>query len=49
MKNNFLNIEGVKILKKEIQKTVNGGYAVNGCDCGVTSDMQFLCPYRNCD
>ncbi len=45
----ILNVEGVKILKKEVQKTVNGGYAVNGCDCGVVSHMQFFCPYRPCN
>ncbi|WP_299440415.1 hypothetical protein [uncultured Aquimarina sp.] len=47
MKKNILNLEGVKVLRKEAQKAVNGGY--DGCDCGVTSNMQFFCPHRNCD
>ncbi|WP_158596989.1 hypothetical protein [Aquimarina sp. BL5] len=47
MKKNILNLEGVKVLGKEVQKTVNGGY--DGCDCGVVTNMPFFCPYRPCN
>ncbi|MBQ4820631.1 hypothetical protein [Aquimarina sp. MMG016] len=46
MKKDILNLEGVKILNKEAQKTVNGGY--DGCDCQIT-DMPFFCPSERCD
>lgn len=47
MKKDFLKIEGVKVLEKQAQKLVNGGY--DGCDCGVHTNMPFFCPHRNCD
>ncbi len=47
MKKNILNLEGVKVLGKKVQKTVHGGY--DGCDCGVVTNMPFFCPYRPCN
>ncbi|MHA7059026.1 hypothetical protein ACWGOQ_0017505 [Aquimarina sp. M1] len=47
MKKNILDLEGVKVLKKESQKTINGGY--DGCDCGVTTNMPFFCPSIDCN
>jgi len=47
MKKNMLNVEGIKVISKENQKTVNGGY--DGCDCAVITYMPFFCPHTNCD
>lgn len=47
MKKHILNLEGVKVLGKDEQKTVHGGY--DGCDCGVVTNMPFFCPYRPCN
>ncbi|WP_298548102.1 hypothetical protein [uncultured Aquimarina sp.] len=34
MKNNFLNIEGIQVLNKSIQKQINGGQSFD-CHCGL--------------
>ncbi len=44
---NILSLEGIKILGKEVQKTVNGGRN-NSCNCD-TIDDQFFQEYCGCD